>query len=88
MDLAIPPKGSYFVPSWAPIGHLVDRNKPVEFVGGGFAMYITVQEHDANLKFTDDGYFFQIGTVRLPIPRVSIRPTQRGRSPDAVVRCM
>lgn len=49
----------------------LDNNKKlVEFVGGGFAMFITVQEHNGNLKFTDDGYFLQIGALRLPIPRV------------------
>lgn len=45
-------------------------NKLAEYVGGGFGMFITVAVSETHLQFTDDGYFFQIGPIRIPIPRV------------------
>ena len=49
---------------------LENNDKLVEYVGGGFGMFITVSVKETHLQFTDDGYFFQIGAIRLPVPRV------------------
>jgi len=49
----------------------LDGNKKlIEYVGGGFGMFITVQVNDRHLEFTDSGYFLQIDSIRIPIPRV------------------
>ncbi len=55
-----------------------------EHVGGGFGMYVTVAIENDALRFHDDGYFFQWGRRRVPIPRwlgpghVKLLHTDRG----------
>lgn len=68
-------KRTYYLPNRKPFifrsrMRLEKTNKLVEYVGGGLGMFITVQVSERHLQFTDDGYFFHVGPIRIPIPRV------------------
>lgn len=44
------------------------QGRLVEYVGGGFGMYISAHVHAQDLYFEDKGYFFECCGLRLPIP--------------------
>ena len=46
------------------------RGHLVEYVGGGFGMYLSVREAGCNLHFEDKGYFVKWLGLRMPIPRL------------------
>lgn len=65
----------YFFPSKKPFtfksNMCLDKNGDVlEFVGFGLGMKIIVFEKEGNLHFKDNGYFWQIGRLRIPLPRL------------------
>lgn len=47
------------------------RRGLVECVGGGFGMYLKVLEGNAALHFVSQGYFWQCGRLRIPLPGVA-----------------
>ena len=51
--------------SWMEEGRAGDV---LEFVGAGLGMKLRLQVDESNLHFTSDGYFWQIGRWRLPLP--------------------
>jgi hypothetical protein len=42
----------------------------LEYVGAGLAMKLLVFEKDSNLHFKSDGYFWDIGLCRIPMPDI------------------
>lgn len=45
-----------------------DRTGLIECVGRGFGMALDVAEHGGALHFTSRNYFWQLGTLRVPLP--------------------
>jgi hypothetical protein len=45
-----------------------DKGEVLEYVGMGLGMKLVLQVRDGNLYFTSDGYFWQIGRWRIPLP--------------------
>lgn len=40
----------------------------IEYVGGGFGMCLQIYAQDGDLHFRDEGYFFQLGWLRIKLP--------------------
>lgn len=53
--------------SWMEEG---EAGEVLEFVGAGLGMKLRLQVDEGNLHFTSDGYFWQIGRWRLPLPNL------------------
>lgn len=47
-----------------------ERGEVLEYVGLGLGMKLLLYVQDGNLHFTSDGYFWQIGPWRVPLPDV------------------
>jgi hypothetical protein len=45
-----------------------ERGEVLEYVGMGLGMKLVLDVRDGNLHFTSDGYFWQLGRWRLPLP--------------------
>jgi hypothetical protein len=45
-----------------------ERGEVLEYVGMGLGMKLVLDVRDGNLHFTSDGYFWQIGPWRIPLP--------------------
>ena len=46
------------------------KGEVLEYVGAGLGMKLLVFEKDTNLHFKSDGYFWDIGLFRIPIPNI------------------
>lgn len=46
------------------------KGEVLEYVGAGLGMKLLVFEKDSNLHFKSDGYFWDMGLFRIPIPAV------------------
>ncbi len=46
------------------------RGDVLEYVGIGLGMKLLVFEQDGNLHFKSDGYFWDIGIIRIPLPDI------------------
>lgn len=46
------------------------KGRLIEYVGGGFGMYISAYVLDGDLHFNDKGYFWEIFGLRIPMPRL------------------
>jgi hypothetical protein len=47
-----------------------EKGEVLEYVGAGLGMKLLVFEKDGNLHFKSDGYFWDIGICRIPLPSV------------------
>lgn len=47
-----------------------EKGEVLEYVGAGLGMKLVVFEKDSNLHFKSDGYFWDIGLCRIPIPDI------------------
>ncbi len=45
-------------------------NELIEFVGGGFGLYLKLTVENGKLVYRSNGHLWQIGKVRIPIPDV------------------
>jgi hypothetical protein len=45
-----------------------ERGEVLEYVGMGLGMKLRLRVEDGNLYFTSDGYFWQVGRRRIPLP--------------------
>ena len=46
------------------------KGEVLEYVGFGLGMKLLVFEKESNLHFKSDGYFWDIGVVRIPVPAI------------------
>jgi hypothetical protein len=65
----------YFLPDRTPITFTSymresEKGEVLEYVGSGLGMKLIVFEKDSNLHFKSDGYFWDIGLFRIPIPDI------------------
>ncbi len=47
-----------------------NKGEVLEYVGKGLGMKLLVSEKDGNLHFESDGYFWDIGLFRIPLPGI------------------
>ena len=63
----------YRIPGRAPVEFTSymkesEKGEVLEYVGAGLGMKLVVFEKDTNLHFRSDGYFWDIGFCRIPVP--------------------
>lgn len=54
------------------VSHMIQgkNGRLLEYVGAGLGMYLIAYAKDGNLHFKSDGYFWDIGICRIPIPAI------------------